>query len=203
MKLSQILKETPSQTAGPYIHVGCLPNQIGINCMGNHDLGSLLLSKDTKGERILLTGKIFDGENNPVKDGMVEIWQADANGVYRFSEGNIESDPNFTGWGRSGCNFENGVWLFKTIKPGPVILTDKQIMAPHVSFWLVARGINLGLNTRMYFDDEHLLNEKDPLLNELKMKSKIQTLMAKKIGNSVYEFNIYLQGENETTFFEI
>ena len=198
------LKEIPSQTAGPFLHIGCVPNQIGLNTLGGIDLGSVLLSKKTKGKRITLTGKVFDGKNIPIRDGMVEIWQADANGLYQTSNTKSDgSDLNFSGWGRSHCDFESGSWIFKTIKPGPVMMNNGSWMAPHISFWFVARGVNLGLNTRMYFSDEHSLNEKDPLLQELKDTKRIRTLMARKITENSYEFNIYLQGENETIFFEI
>jgi len=200
----QRLKEIPSQTAGPFLHIGCIPSQIGLNTLGGIDLGSVLLSKKTKGKRITLTGKVFDGKNIPIRDGMVEIWQADANGLYQTSETKLDgSDLNFSGWGRSHCDFESGSWTFKTIKPGPVMMNNGKWMAPHISFWFVARGINLGLNTRMYFSDEHSLNEKDPLLQELKGTKRIRTLMARKIAENSYEFNIYLQGKNETIFFEI
>ena len=113
------------------------------------------------------------------------------------------ADPNFSGWGRSACDSMSGSWCFKTIKPGPIILNDKHQIAPHISIWFVARGINLGLNTRMYFSEEKLLNENDQLLKYLKSKNKIDCLMAKKIDIDVYEFNIYLQGKKETIFFDI
>ena len=198
------LKETPSQTAGPYLHIGCLPSKVGINFPVEMNLGSVLASENVKGKKITVGGKVFDGKNNPIKDGMVEIWQADADGIYKSNHSeSYKSDPNFNGWGRSCCDFETGLWEFKTIKPGPVMLENGQFMAPHISFWFVARGINLGLNTRMYFSDEEFLNKSDLILKKIKRKTKIETLMGIEITPNYYEFNIYLQGSSETIFFEI
>ncbi|VFS86848.1 Protocatechuate 3,4-dioxygenase alpha chain [Raoultella planticola] len=115
-------------------------------------------------------------------------------------------DPTFRGWGRSCSDFSSGIWRFETIKPGAVVGRDGRMMAPHVNLWVVARGINIGLNTRMYFCDEQEANLTDPVLNLIEWEVRRQTLIAQREvrGNEiVYRFDIHLQGENETVFFDI
>jgi protocatechuate 3,4-dioxygenase alpha subunit len=197
------LKETPSQTAGPYVHIGLMPNFVGIHGIYAEDLGSRMLNDRTKGDRITLTGRVLDGGGELLRDCVVEIWQADADGLYPSpSDPRGAVDPNFTGWGRSGADAQTGLFSFDTIKPGRVPFPDGRLQAPHVSLWIVARGINLGLNTRMYFDDEADDNAADPILDRIEQKSRIATLIAKRDGHT-YNFDIHLQGPNETVFFDI
>ena len=119
------------------------------------DLNNLVLSNETKGSRIEISGKIFDGNNDIVKDALVEIWQVDLIGNYKSRvNNNSKSDPNFNNWGRTTCDLETGLWQFHTIKPGIIKLTNRKILAPHIWLWVVARGINIGLFTCMYFCDE-------------------------------------------------
>ena len=199
-----LLKETPSQTAGPYVHIGCVPNFSGITGVYPSDLGETMVNADTKGERITLSGVVLDGTATPLKDALVEIWQADADGLYpSANETRGRADPNFTGWGRKAGDYATGEWRFETIKPGRVPFTDGRPMAPHVTFWIVARGINIGLHTRMYFPDEEEANAEDPVLARIEHKSSIPTLIAEKTGAAAYRFDIRLQGENETVFFDI
>ena len=149
------LRETPSQTAGPYVHIGLMPNFVSIAGVYAADLGGALINDKTKGERIAIEGRVFDGSGEPVRDYAIEIWQADAAGLYPSpSETRGAADPNFAGWGRGAPNPETGGYRFETIKPGRVPFPDGRLQAPHVSFWIVARGINIGLNTRMYLSDE-------------------------------------------------
>jgi protocatechuate 3,4-dioxygenase, alpha subunit len=198
------LKESASQTAGPYVHIGCTPNFSGIHGIFDTDLGSGPLTNDkTNGERITVKGQVIDGSGTPLKDALIEIWQADAAGLYNSpSEMRGSADPNFTGWARCPGDMASGEFLFETIKPGKVPFKDGRLMAPHISFWVVARGINLGLNTRMYFPEETEANEADPILSRIEHKVRIPTLIAKREGN-VLTFDIHLQGENETIFFDI
>lgn len=198
-----LLKETPSQTAGPYVHIGTTPNYLGTTGVYPEDLGRAMVNDKTRGERITITGRVIDGTGTPLRDGLVEIWQADADGLYTSpTETRGTADPNFNGWGRMPCDFETGVFTFETIKPGAVPFPDGRMQAPHVTFWIVARGINLGLNTRMYFPDEADANAKDPILARIEHKVRIPTLVAKQDGN-VYTFDIHLQGDDETIFFDI
>ena len=201
------LKESPSQTAGPYVHIGCAPNFLGISGVYPEDLGSTMVRDGAKGERIVVTGRVIDGADTPLKDALVEIWQADAEGLYNSpNEKRGAADPNFTGWGRAAASFEDGAYRFETVKPGRVPTRDGRLQAPHISFWIVARGINIGVNTRMYFSDEDAANAEDPLLTRLEHKNRIPTLIGQRSqdgGSILYTFDIRLQGEKETVFFDV
>jgi protocatechuate 3,4-dioxygenase, alpha subunit len=196
------LKETPSQTAGPYVHIGMTPNEYDINGVIPEDLGLRVVSDGVKGERINVKGRVIDGGGNPVADCVVEIWQADANGIYNSPmEHRSGVDPNFSGWGRQPVG-SNGEFAFDTIKPGPVPVASGGVMAPHITFWIVARGINVGLQTRMYFSDEEEANKTDLVLAKARMIARDKTLIGQRDGNIV-TFDIYLQGENETVFLDV
>jgi protocatechuate 3,4-dioxygenase alpha subunit len=195
------LKESASQTAGPYVHIGLTPNFSGITGVYPADLGTGMVNDKTKGERIAVQGRIFDGSGAPLRDALVEIWQADAAGLHNSpSETRGTADPNFTGWGRAPTNMETGEFSFETVKPGRVPFRDGRLMAPHITFWIVARGINLGLHTRMYFPDEEKANAEDFILGRSEHRAK--TLIAVKDG-STYTFDIHLQGDRETVFLDI
>jgi protocatechuate 3,4-dioxygenase alpha subunit len=135
-----------------------------------------------------------------VIDAVIEIWQADASGVYRTHAQGGE----FTGWGRQPMS-EAGGYSFKTIKPGRVAGPDGKPMAPHISLWIVARGINIGLQTRLYFDDEAEANAADWVLNRIPSPTRRKTLIARKETGEVprYVLDVRLQGENETVFFDL
>jgi protocatechuate 3,4-dioxygenase alpha subunit len=197
------LKESASQTAGPYVHIGCTPNFAEITGVYPEDLGTSMVNEKTRGERITITGHVIDGADTPLKDALVEIWQADAAGLYNSpAEMRGAADPNFAGWGRCPTDMTNGEFRFETIKPGRVPFKDGRLMAPHVTFWIVARGINLGLQTRMYFGDEEAANAEDPVLARIEHRVRVPTLIAPREGNT-YKFDIRLQGEKETVFFDI
>ena len=197
------LKESPSQTAGPYVHIGLTPNFAEITGVYDRDLGDVMVNAGTKGERIGVRVRVLDGTGTPLKDALVEIWQADHAGLYNSpSERRGTADPNFTGWGRKATDMETGECLFETVKPGPVPFKDGRLMAPHITFWIVARGINLGLHTRMYFADEEAANGEDPVLARIEHRQRVATLIAARKGDA-YVFDINLQGERETVFFDI
>ncbi len=193
-------KESPSQTAGPYVHIGCVPNFCGIKGVWDEDLGSEMVNEETLGQRITVSGTVFDVTGTPIMDAMVEIWQADLNGIYPGNDPRGPSDPNFTGWGRRAGDYATGEWRFETIKPGRVPFPRAGDQAPHISFWIVARGINLGLQTRMYFPDED--NAQDPILSRIEHQNRVPTLIAEKTGEAAYRFDIRLQGDRETIFFD-
>ena len=203
----QELHETPSQTGGPYVHIGLLPQQANIEVFENN-FNNQLVQENTLGERIRLEGQVFDGLGLPLRDVLIEIWQADANGVYP-SAADIQGkvvDPNFLGWGRTGADFETGFWSFNTIKPGAVPGRKGTTQAPHIALIIFARGINIGLNTRVYFDDEAEANAQDPVLKGIEWAPRRQTLIAKREerdGEVVYRFDIRVQGEDETVFLDI
>ena len=202
------LKESASQTAGPYVHIGLTPNFADIKGVYPVDLGTAMVNDKTRGERITLTGRVIDGSGTPLKDALIEIWQADANGVYP-SAADIQGkavDPNFHGWGRTGADFETGFWSFNTIKPGAVPGRKGTTQAPHIALIIFARGINIGLNTRVYFEDEAEANAQDPVLKGIEWAPRRQTLIAKREerdGEVVYRFDIRIQGEDETVFLDI
>jgi protocatechuate 3,4-dioxygenase alpha subunit len=196
------LKESPSQTAGPYVQIGLLPNVAGITNVYPVDLGRDLLNAETKGDRIVIEGCVFDGGADPVRDCLIEIWQADAAGLYKSPlETKGAADPNFAGWGRRAVDADTGQFRFETIKPGRVPFPDGRLQAPHISLWIVARGINLGLNTRLYFADEPEANSADPVLAAI--GGRASTLIADRQGNNAYRLDIRLQGDNETVFFDV
>ena len=201
------LKETASQTAGPYVHIGLIPAMAGFDIF-EKNFNNVLAGPNTKGERITLEGRVLDGTGTPLRDVLLEIWQANAAGRYNHpadrSAGVVEQD--FRGWGRAGSDFESGLLSFETIKPGAT--TDKagRRCAPHVNVWIVARGINIGLNTRIYFSDEEAANAADPVLNLIEQPVRRSTLIAKRserAGKAVYTFTINLQGPDETVFFDV
>lgn len=230
----QYLSESPSQTAGPYVHIGLAPAAAGFEIF-DRTLGADIAGPNARGERIRVEGLVIDGTGSPVKDVLIEVWQANADGIYAHPEhagtgqrGAVED--GFRGWGRVITDFGTGEWGFDTIKPGPVGARRKMQssvaqavrdshpdwqgrmdenhlpMAPHLNLWIVARGINIGLNTRMYFDDEAEANAADPVLNLIEWESRRKTLIARRAdrdGVPVYRFEIRLQGDNETVFFDV
>jgi protocatechuate 3,4-dioxygenase alpha subunit len=197
------LKESASQTAGPYVHIGLTPNFAEIGGVYPDDLGTRMVNDKTKGERVTIVGRVLDGTGTPLRDALLEIWQADADGLYNSpSEIRGQADPNFTGWGRCPTDMTSGEFRFETIKPGRVPFKGGKLMAPHVTFWIVARGINIGLQTRMYFGDEQAANDEDPVLARIEHRVRVPTLIAQREGD-VYRFDIHLQGDKETVFFDI
>ena len=192
------LKETASQTAGPYVHIGLVPGDAGFDIY-DHELGRDIAGPKAAGTRITVTGTVTDGTGAPVKDILIEVWQANAAGIY---PGTGEVEDGFRGWGRVTPDFETGVFSFETVKPGKVTGPDARPMAPHLNLWLVARGINVGLNTRMYFGDEDEANAADPVLTLIEQPLRRETLIARADGNA-YHFDIRLQGEGETVFFDL
>jgi protocatechuate 3,4-dioxygenase alpha subunit len=223
------LKETPSQTAGPYVHIGLAPGAAGFEIF-RKELGWDIAGPNASGERVRVEGVVIDGMGSPVKDALIEVWQANAQGRYAHPEGGGAVEEGFRGWGRVIADFETGEWGFDTVKPGPVpgrmtmasgvarsvrethpdwrerAHERAAPMAPHLNLWIVARGINIGLHTRMYFDDEAQANARDPVLNLIEWENRRATLIARRSmreGKPVYRFDIRLQGDDETVFFDV
>lgn len=196
------LRESASQTAGPYVHIGLAPGAAGFDIY-DQELGWDIAGPNAKGERIRVEGLVIDGMGSPVKDVLLEVWQANADGIY---PGDGEVEEGFRGWGRVITDFDTGEWGFETVKPGPVMGRNGRMMAPHLNLWIVARGINIGLNTRMYFPDEADANAKDPVINLIEWEKRRATLIAsrqERDGMPVYRFDIRLQGDDETVFFDL
>jgi protocatechuate 3,4-dioxygenase alpha subunit len=201
------LKETASQTAGPYVHIGLIPAMAGFDIF-EKNFTNVLVGPNTKGERITLEGRVLDGTGTPLRDVLLEIWQANAAGRYNHPADRSQgtTDEDFRGWGRAGSDFESGLITFETVKPGTTIDKAGRKCAPHVNVWIVARGINIGLNTRLYFSDEGAANAADPVLNLIEQPVRRSTLIAKRgerAGKVVYDFTINLQGPDETVFFDV
>ena len=191
------LRDTPSQTVGPFFAYGLTAVQYSYDYTSIAD--DLLVDPRINADRIFITGCVYDGQGNVVPDAMIELWQVDASGKYRTAP--LEKDrDNFIGFGRLGTGTQSGnQFSFTTVKPGTI---DGQ--APHINVILFMRGSLLHLYTRIYFDDEKS-NEKDPLLNLIPPERR-HTLIAKRTartGNMEYMFDIHMQGDKETVFFDV
>jgi protocatechuate 3,4-dioxygenase, alpha subunit len=188
----ELLKQTPSQTVGPYFAYGLTAEQYHYP-FTQIATANLIQDETIKGERISITGKVLDGDGNFIPDAMIEIWQADADGNYK--------NPNFKGFGRVGTGTStDGSFSFETIMPGSV-----NEAAPHISMIVFMRGILTHAYTRMYFSDEFELNKKDEVLKSVD-PARRNTLVAKRneVDNKpAYHFDIYMQGEKETVFFDV
>ena len=186
---------TPSQTVGPFFHLGMDRPQWADLTAGN-----------PKGERIAITGRILDGDGAPVPDAVIEVWQANAAGRYNHpddSRGDAPLDPGFRGFGRVATGAD-GEFRLVTIKPGPVPGRGNAWQAPHINVVVFARGLLRHLHTRIYFADDPR-NEADPLLSSADDEKVRGTLLARKTEGEppVYRFDIVLQGGNETAFLDI
>jgi len=194
----EILTETASQTAGPYVHIGCIPSFAGLPGVYPDDLGLSPFAEGAAGEVVTITGAVLDGMGAPLRDAMLESWQADAAGRYPGMPG---ADPHVSGFCRFAADKDSGEFTLRTIRPGAVMGHDGRAMAPHVSLWIVARGINIGLHTRLYFEDAD--NSADPLLSRIDPPARAATLIAARTAPGAYRFDIRLQGAGETVFLDI
>jgi protocatechuate 3,4-dioxygenase alpha subunit len=184
---------TPSQTIGPFFHDALL----------NEDRSGLVPPHHPRAVRI--DGTIYDGAGKPVPDAMVEIWQADEEGRYADTTDDREElarDPEtFSGFGRSGTDAV-GRFSFLTVKPGPVPGPDGSSQAPHIMVSVFARGLLKRLITRIYFPDESESNARDPVLSSIEDPEFRKTLVANDEGG-LLRFDVHLQGDNQTAFFEL
>ncbi|SEL20125.1 protocatechuate 3,4-dioxygenase, alpha subunit [Roseovarius azorensis] len=197
------LRETASQTAGPYVHIGLAPGAAGFEIFHNR-IGGDIAGPEAQGERIRVAGCVFDGTGAPLKDVLIEVWQANAAGIYPHPEDPRanEVEKGFRGWGRVISDFETGEFTFETVKPGAIPGPKETMQAPHLNLWIVARGINIGLQTRAYFEDETEANAADPVLSLIEQAQRRDTLLARKTAGG-YRFDIHLQGDKETVFFDV
>jgi protocatechuate 3,4-dioxygenase alpha subunit len=193
------LRQTPSQTVGPYFAYGLTGDQYGYPLKGIAN-GTMARS-DTEGERIRIEGGVFDGGGEPVPDAMIELWQADARGRYAHPADPRGSNASFTGFGRFGTGTDaESRFVFDTIKPGRV---DGE-QAPHINVIVMMRGLLVHAFTRIYFSDEAAANAHDPVLSGVPTERR-QTLIAQRTttpSGTVYRFDIHMQGEAETVFFD-
>jgi protocatechuate 3,4-dioxygenase, alpha subunit len=190
--MTETLGLTPSQTVGPYLHIGLLRNLLGPN---------LLDPADPRAVRI--RGRLLDGAGEPVPDGLVEIWQANAAGRYAHpadARDELPLEDGFTGFGRSGT-VDDGRFEFVTVKPGRVPWPAGGLQAPHICVGVFSRGLLKRLSTRLYFPDEAEANGADPVLSALEPDERA-TLVA--VADDVgLRFDIHLQGDDQTTFFAV
>ncbi len=181
------LKESPSQTAGPYVHIGCTPQMAGLEARAmGPQLGERMVLGSPTGDRITLDLHVFDGAGDAVTDALIEIWQP-------TPQGQFTGDDQFCNWGRQATDLTSGQAVFQTLKPGAPVG-----QAPHILVWIVARGIGLGLTTRIYFPDED--NADDPVL--ALAGDRAATLIARKTAGG-YAHAVHLQGPSETVFFDV
>ena len=196
---------TPSQTIGPFFHRALI-----------HEGWNDLVARGAAGERIVIEGRVLDGDGAPVSDAMIEVWQANAAGRYDHPE-DLERDeprengcpprpldPNFHGFGRIATG-PDGRFRLRTIRPGPVPDGDGAPQAPHINLSVFARGLLKRLVTRIYFPDEPL-NGADPLLSALPTgrRATLVARFAESLGDErTLHFDIVLQGGNETVFLDV
>ncbi len=196
------LRQTPSQTVGPFFAYGLTAVQYGYAY--DSIASNTLIGSETPGERIFITGRVLDGQGQPISDAMVEFWQADSAGNYRTEpiNPNHRADNEFIGFGRVGTGTQPGaVFRFETIKPG----SAASGYAPHINIILFMRGSLRALYTRLYFSDETVANEQDPLLDALPpdRRSTLIARLVESVAGAGYHLEIHLQGEQETVFFDV
>ena len=189
--------ETPSQTVGPYFSMRL--GGVGQN---------VLAPPGVPGERIRIEGMVIDGDGNHVEDALLEIWQANAGGRYRHPDDirdEIALDDGFVGFGRAETEFATGQYWFETIKPGPVPDAEGEFQAPHLNLVVQARGTLNPMFTRIYFSDEDEVNRQDQVLGRVPRERR-HTLVARLDTGSdspkLYRFDVRLQGDDETVFFD-
>jgi protocatechuate 3,4-dioxygenase alpha subunit len=189
-------RQTPSQTVGPFFAYGLTPA-----AYGHEEIATGRIVEPTAvREPIVITGRMLDGAGQPVGDALLELWQPDERG--RFPDPAAGGGAGFRGFGRAGTDAA-GCFRFETVKPGPVAGPDARPQAPHISVIIFARGLLSHLYTRLYFADESA-NEADAVLQALEPARRGTLLARREAGGGVahYVFDVHLQGERETVFFD-
>ena len=188
------LRPTPSQTVGPFFAYSLL----------GEDRSELVPPDHPSAVRII--GTVYDGAGEVVPDAMIEVWQANAYGRYAHPEDyrdELPLDENFEGFGRLGSD-PDGAFSFVTVKPGPVPGPDgSSVQAPHIAVSVFARGLLKRLVTRIYFPDEAEANVGDPVLLSMEDPQLRETLVARDEGEATLRFDIHLQGDRQTAFFDV
>jgi protocatechuate 3,4-dioxygenase alpha subunit len=211
--------QTPWQTTGPFLHFG-LPWKGAADLSGDSDLGSRpdLVApgheygirrhhsgrEAAQGERIEISGHMWDNTGAPMLDALLEIWQANAVGRYASHDDNRDDlplDPDFLGYGRCALDRQGG-FRFRTIRPGRVPGPGNTLQAPHIALGITGPGFLKRLATRIYFADAPG-NDEDPVLNLVPEKRRSTLVAERQPGTNLYRFDIRLGGDRETVFFEI
>jgi protocatechuate 3,4-dioxygenase alpha subunit len=192
------LKQTPSQTVGPFFAYSLSAPQYGYE---HTAIASGMVADDAvPGERIRIVGRILDGGGEPINDAMVEIWQADSEGRYSHPADSRGSNQRFRGFGRFGTGTDpESRFIFDTVKPGSV----DGVQAPHVNVILFMRGMLSHVYTRIYFSDEAEANARDPVLQSVLADRRHTLIAQRKEAAALYRFDIRMQGEEETVFFDV
>jgi protocatechuate 3,4-dioxygenase, alpha subunit len=190
---------TPSQTVGPYFAYALTPGDAySLSALAGDDL----VTPDTVGEPIVIEGRVTDGDGAAVPDCFLELWQADGAGRYPGQPGE-RSNTTFKGFGRSEAD-EDGRYHFHTVRPGPVPGLEGKMQAPHINVGIFARGVLRRMVTRIYFEGE-TANDTDAIL-ALVPEDRRATLIARRDGEANGTprdvFDVHLQGDDETVFFE-
>jgi len=195
--------QTPSQTVGPFFAYGLTPELY--HYAYRSAVGDRLVQSGTEGQRIRIEGRVLDGNDEPIPDAMIELWQANAHGRYNHPADDRADnllDPDFKGFARTGTGVDPECrFLFDTVKPGAV--GDGQ--APHLNLIVLMRGLLAHLYTRIYFADEAEANAADPVLARVPPERR-GTLIAQRDeapGGVVYRLDIHMQGPDETVFFDV
>jgi protocatechuate 3,4-dioxygenase alpha subunit len=185
--------QTPSQTVGPFFAYGLVPEAYGRTGLAT----GRLAGDEVPGERVVIVGNVLDGAGQAVPDALLEVWQADAQG--RYAQAAHGSNSGFNGFGRVATDAAGGFRL-ETIKPGRVAGPDGTLQAPHLGVIVFCRGLLSHAFTRIYFADE-AANADDPVLALVEAERRA-TLMAEPRGTGHYTWNVVLQGDDETVFFD-
>jgi protocatechuate 3,4-dioxygenase alpha subunit len=193
--LTERLGQTPSQTVGPYF-------TLRLYRKGEE----ILVPEGYDGGRIVIEGKVLDGDRNHIEDALLEIWQANAAGRYHHPDDtrDLDLDDGFTGFGRTVSDFETGEYRFETVKPGLVPDDEGAFQAPHISLMVQGRGMLNPVFTRIYFSDEEKANQDDLTLRRVPAHRRM-TLVAELVDGGepkVYRFDVRFQGDDETVFFD-
>ena len=214
----ELFGQTPSQTVGPFFHYG-LPWKGGADLIGASDIGArpeltpdehYLLKQPTArgavgGQPIEILGQVFDANGAPVPDALIEIWQANAAGRYNSPDDartDLALDEAFIGFGRSSTA-EDGTFRFRTVLPGRAPGPGNSLQAPHIAVGVMGRGLLKRLVTRIYFEDGEG-NDQDPILALVPPERRATLIAARsaEAPTTTYRFDIHLQGEHETVFFD-
>ena len=190
---------TPSQTVGPFFAYVLTPHDYE----AREIFSSELATDDAAGQRIRIEGYVLDGDGEPIIDAMLEIWQADGEGRFAGAVQPPGANTAFKGFGRTDVD-SNGFYAFRTVKPGQVPGPNgRGLQAPHINLGIFARGLLKRLFTRIYFKGE-AANDTDPVLALVPDDRRSTLIAARKErgGETVYTFNIRLQGDGETVFFD-
>ena len=188
------LLPTPSQTVGPFFHIG----------LSEKPTAAPEVVRPDHPDAIRVWGTVFDGAGEPIDDALVEIWQANQAGRYAHPEDTREEiplEPGFRGFGRCPTDFQ-GRFEFVTVKPGPVPGPGGRMQAPHLELGLFARGLLKRASTRVYFPDEAEANAADPVLAAIEDPADRTRLVAVEESPGL-RFDIHLQGDRQTAFFDV